>query len=121
MADNDPDVHVRPLADVLRGVDKGRALDSAADALHALVTAVQETGKPGTITLTVKVGPLPKARTNDSLLVTASVTSKMPVIDGNPSMFFVDDEGNLTRSDPRQIRLSDTELRLAKASREAAQ
>lgn len=112
---------MRPFADVLRGVDKGRALDSAAEALHALVTAVQETGKPGTITLTVKVGPLPKARSNESLLVTASVTSKAPVIDGNPSMFFVDSDGNLTRNDPRQIRLTDTELKLAKASGEAAQ
>ena len=48
---------MRLITDVLREIRKGRAVDLASERLADLVRAVDETNKPGTITITLKVKP----------------------------------------------------------------
>ena len=94
---------VRPFADVLRDLARGRVHDELSDALWAVIGGVRETGKPGSITLKVSVKPMPKAE--GMVIVADSVTVKVPEGDRTESIFFVTRDGNLTREDPAQMQL----------------
>ena len=48
---------MRPITDVLRDIRKGRAVEQATRLLAEVVRAVDETGKPGELTLKIKVKP----------------------------------------------------------------
>lgn len=91
---------VRPFADWLREQRKGLTHDELSDALHELIAAVNDTGKAGTLTLTIKVAPLGK--TGDVLQVTDAVKLTPPKRDRDASLFYTDDDGNLSKSDPNQ-------------------
>jgi hypothetical protein len=56
-ADTGQAAMVRPFADVLSEVNKGVVADEAATRLAELVASVRETGKGGSVTVTVKVDP----------------------------------------------------------------
>lgn len=91
---------IRPFADVLHDLHRGQIADEAAAQLADLVQAVQGYGKAGTFTLHIKVEPF---KGNDhQVMMSARCTSKPPA--GNPvgAVFFTDDNGNLSRDDPRQ-------------------
>jgi hypothetical protein len=65
--------------------------------------AVMETGKPGTLTLTVTVK---RAGKGIQFIVTDSIRTKLPENDPEPSFFFFDEEsGTLSRNDPYQPEL----------------
>lgn len=92
---------VRPFADFLQQQSGGTLHAELSDQLHNLIQAVQETGKGGSILLKVEVKPI--AGTNGkTLTVTDSVAVKAPKVERPKSIFFVTDDGNLTRNDPRQ-------------------
>lgn len=69
--------------------------------LREVVLKARETGKPGSITLTLSVEP----RGADSVIVVAKITEKMPKAEEPKSIFFVDDEGQLVREHPKQSTL----------------
>lgn len=94
---------IRPFSEVLIQQARGRTHDDLSLGLHNLIAAVQETGKGGKLQLTIDVKPL-KSDTN-TLQVVATVASKVPQVEQPASIFFVDDAGNLTRNDPRQMTL----------------
>lgn len=96
-----PDQHVRPFVDWLREQSGGRTHDELTDALAELVIAVKDTGKKGSLTLTITVAPFDKATTN-TLTVTDQVKVTLPQHDRRKSIFFGDDAGNLTRENPLQ-------------------
>lgn len=102
--------HVRPFAEVLVGIDRGRSHAELSDCLHRLIQAVQDTGRPGVLTYQLKVKP---ASADGMVELTDQVTFKPPVFARKVSMFFVDGTGNLTSRDPRQTEL---ELGLRDAS-----
>lgn len=80
---------------------KGDSERELSTALRDLAEAVEQTGKGGTITYTIKVTPNPNAEhvvtTSDEIKV------KLPQRDRRASIFFVDDSYRLVRSDPRQL------------------
>jgi hypothetical protein len=80
----------------------GRTHDELSQQLHELVAAVRDTGKKGSLTLTVTVARV-KGATENTLTVTDDVKSKVPVHDRKVSVFFADADGNLTRNDPNQL------------------
>ena len=97
------EIRVRPFADTLRDLGRGRVIDEAAVLLQDVVRSVAETGKKGRITLTVEVAPM---KGNESaLLVTAAAVAKLPPSEPIAGAFFPDEDGNLHRDDPRQIAL----------------
>lgn len=71
--------------------------------LQALVAAVEEHGKSGTLTLTIRVTPT--ATGANTFFIADDVKVKAPEPDRGASLFFSDGEGNLSRSDPRQPEL----------------
>lgn len=89
--------------DVLSQIRGGAALTDAARDLRELVQAVRETGKGGKLSFTITVEP-DKA---DETVVTLQpdVILKLPKKARASGIFYMDQHGNLTREDPRQIEL----------------
>lgn len=92
---------IRPFADWLREQSTGSTHEELGEALHDLIAKVQDTGKKGSLTLTITVGTLK----NDAavLVVEDRIKLKLPEHDRKASLFYPDKHGNLTRRDPRQL------------------
>ena len=81
----------------------GRSHEEISQEFHKLLAAVNEHGKKGSLTITVTAEP-PKGHI-DGAPVAISVDSvlKAPKASTPPSLYFVDDDGNASRNDPRQL------------------
>lgn len=97
--------HVKPFAAYLTATNSGKTHLALSEKLHDVAEAVLRTGKPGTITLTVKID----ADDVDSrrLAITETVAAKLPVGTAKKSVFWADDDGNLVRTDPTQLSFGD--------------
>lgn len=93
----------RPFAAWLQEHDRGALHAELTDELLELVAAVREHDKAGTVTLTVKVGPVDSD--DSALMVEADVKSKRPTAPRPNLLFFADAKGNISRRDPRQPEL----------------
>lgn len=89
---------------VLAEVQKGRISQSLASKLREVVKAVQATGQKGSISLTLKIQPAGGM----TVKVLPEVKTTVPEGEQETSIFFVTDEGDLSRSDPRQPQLPGT-------------
>lgn len=69
----------RPFADFLADHNRGAQHTEVSQALQDVVGAVVDTGKKGSVTLTVNVEPMKSAETG-TLLTTVVVSSKVPTI-----------------------------------------
>lgn len=96
------DQHARPFSDVL--AQQARAHQEATDGFHEVIAAVAETGKAGSVTITLKVEPDKKAE--GIFRVTDSVKVTIPKHDRATSIYFRDSTGNLTRNNPDQPELT---------------
>ncbi|MER8083802.1 hypothetical protein ABTZ57_01235 [Streptomyces sp. NPDC094048] len=92
---------VRPFAAFLQEQSGGQLHDELSTRLHELIEAVRETGKAGSISLKVDVKPI-AGTDGRTLTVTDTVAAKVPRTERPKSIFFVTDDGNLSRTDPRQ-------------------
>jgi hypothetical protein len=104
---------VRPFTEFLLQQGYGGTHDELTYGLHDLIAAVKDHGKGGSLVLTIKVDPVGKGDERQ-VMVTDNVVLKAPSGKRPTSIFFVDDDGNLTRKDPRQ-----PELPLREVSRPA--
>ena len=86
----------------LASQSEGRTATELTDGLAELVRRVKDTGKKGSISLTVAVEPL-KGSDNTTFLVKDSINLKLPEFDRSASVYFADDDGGLHRNDPRQM------------------
>lgn len=101
MPDEQEPTRIRPFADFLREQSKGLTHEELSANLQALVGAVADTGKKGSLTLIVHVDPI---KGDDAAFsIHDEIRLKLPEHDRPASMFFADDEHNLTRRDPRQL------------------
>lgn len=101
MTDQPENEEARAFASWLLEQAGGRTHDELSDGLRDLVARVQDTGKKGSITLTVKVAPLEKDP--NVLVVSDEIKLNLPEHDRKTSIYFTDDGGNLTRNDPNQL------------------
>jgi hypothetical protein len=92
---------VDPLS-VIQRLGSGHTLEDLCDALTATAQEVVATGKPGTITLTLKVSN--KGQGNPLVIVEETVARTSPKKDPKGAIFFALD-GALHREDPRQTRM----------------
>jgi hypothetical protein len=90
----------RPFADVLLDQASGRTHQELTVKLHKLIGDVIDTGKKGTLTLTLSIEPLKDAE--GMLTVHDAVTVKTPQRPRKPSTFFTTSDGNLSRDNPEQ-------------------
>lgn len=87
----------RPFADVLRELN-GETYDDLTLQLGEVVKAVIETGKSGSITLTLKIA----ANGKGAVTINDDVKIKIPEPPRAQTMFFATTSGSLLRTDPRQ-------------------
>lgn len=91
----DEERELRPFSEWLGIQRKGKLAEELATALADVNRAVIDTGKPGSLTLTIKVK---SAGDEVSVIVTDEVKAKLPEHDRGQSIFFVDEDGNAHRS-----------------------
>ena len=82
-------------------IDNGATLGEFAAALQALNNTVREVGKAGEITLTISVSPASKGNT-DVVMVRSKIKSKLPEATRRQTVFYLDDNNQLVRNDPKQ-------------------
>lgn len=108
---------VRPFSEVIGELDRGRVHNELSDRMHELIAAAQDTGKGGSITLTIGITPDGKT---GMLRFATKVVGKMPAAARAESLFFVDKHGNPTRQDPHQIALFEANEKAKQAALEQA-
>lgn len=91
---------IRPITDTLRSLGHGTFIDEASDALNKLVTAVDETGRAGKLTLTLSIKKA--TRGSGAMVIQDEIKLSMPKQDSRETMLFATPEGNLVTEDPRQ-------------------
>jgi hypothetical protein len=114
-----PDERVQPFAELMTLLDKGEVHAEASRALHDLVAAVADVGKPGTLTITVKLAPLKGS--SEQLIVSAQVSAKAPKSEPSNAIFWVDKGGALVRNDPHQPVIDGLRIVEPKAARVVGQ
>lgn len=92
----------RPIVDSLRHLQGGTFLDEASDRLAELVSAVDNTGKAGKITLEISVKKLSKG----AMAVVGKISLCAPQEAPESTLMFPTPEGNLLTEDPRQQKLT---------------
>ena len=95
------DPPIRPFADWLHEQSSGKTHDELSEALWDLVQRVQDTGKAGSISLTLHVG----FDGNGRVSTKDEVKLKLPEFNRPATAFFVDKHGNASRRDPNQPEL----------------
>lgn len=98
---DEPGTVIRPFAAFLQEQAGGQLHAELSERLHDLLQAVQETGKAGSIALKLDIKPIP-GTDGRTVTVTDTVTAKAPKTERPKSIFFLADDGNLSRTDPRQ-------------------
>jgi hypothetical protein len=93
-----PNRRYRQLSDSLVMLRDGALNDEGGRELNAAIAAVEATGKPAEVTLTLKIAPA--AKNSEMVKVEGSVKAKIPQGDRAPSIFYVDKNHNLSREDP---------------------
>lgn len=88
----------RPFTGFLQEQRRGALHQELSDMLADTVAAVTEHGKVGTVTLTLKIKPA-----GDQMVqVFDELKCKAPEGEKAPSIFYTDEQGNVSRTDPRQ-------------------
>lgn len=95
----------RPFATFLLETNKGRSHEELSAGLHEVIAEVLNTGKAGSISYRVDIKPA--AGVENMVTITDQIVRKVPRGERATSMFFVDDDGNLCRNDPRQQSIFD--------------
>lgn len=90
----------RPALDLIGDLRRGKTAHDLTEKLHELIAACRDTGKKGDLILRLTVEPDPEI--DSQMRVRDVITVKTPARTLRPSVFFVDDAGNLTRTDPNQ-------------------
>lgn len=86
--------------DTIRSIDKGRAASELETALAEVAKAVMEFRLKGEISIKLTFKP-----SGDGMETTMKITPKAPKRELKPAIFFVDEEGKLSRDDPNQPEL----------------
>lgn len=91
----------RNFSEIIAEVDSGALLDKLSDALSDVSKGVLETGKVGSLDLNIKV----KLNKKNQVYFSATVRNKIPEEGIAEAVFFVSENGDLTRHDPEQADL----------------
>lgn len=111
---------MKPITDVLREIRRGRVVDDATLKLQRLVEAVTQTGKAGTLTLELTVKP--NKNDKEQVVLISKVKCKTPEEELPEAIFFVDEDFDLVRDDPKQREMfAEVEGRTGRAAPAAAQ
>lgn len=85
-------------------------------AMAAVLAGVKEHGKPGSITLKIKIEPNPKYG-ESAVTVTPEVECKVPLRAHKKNMRFIDNDNCLVNDDPNQLKFAFAEKKTADATK----
>lgn len=85
--------------DLLTDIDNGNLVLDLEEVCKQVSQASMETMKKGSITLKIDFDPDPKS---EAIRISASLKHAIPVKPRKAKLFFVEADGTLTRSNPRQ-------------------
>lgn len=88
----------RPFTDVLREIKAGDLVDDASAELARVLLAVVANGKRGSLTMTLTISP----DGANAVTIDGEVKVKVPKPAIGKAIFFVNEEGDASRRDPRQ-------------------
>lgn len=92
---------MRPFTDTLNALRFGTLNDDLTEALHELTERCANTGKAGSLTLSITLKP----GKGGQIEVIDDVKVKLPKEEKGTTLMFATPEGNLQREDPRQLKL----------------
>lgn len=104
-----------PFSQQLQVLNRGAFDDEIGEALADLVKAVRQTGKAGTLTITIGVNKL-NARDENALKLTPKCKVKIPELAPYENIMFSTADGDLLRDDPNQRKIPDLETVPARAA-----
>lgn len=87
--------------ETLSALRYGTLIDDLTEEMNNLTTQCAETGRPGSLTITLQLKP----GKGGQIEVFDDIKVKLPKEEKGSSIFFVTPEGNLTRNNPRQPEL----------------
>lgn len=90
------------ISNFLNGLRGGRTVIELEEAIREVSREVAETGRAGSITLSITIEPGGASR----FVVKDKIGSKVPEHNRESSIFFQLENGDLSRNDPRQVSLS---------------
>jgi hypothetical protein len=94
---------IRPFTDLLRELGEGSVLDDLSAKMNALVEAVQNEHKQGTLMLTLTLKPAQNSAL--AMLVVPEVRIKKPEPELVGTIMFPTEDCNLVRDNPRQTKM----------------
>lgn len=92
--------------DTLLDIRDGDVVHELTEQLRDIVQRVRETGRPGSLTLTIKVKNVSKGA-GGALMLEDDIKVKLPVAEKGTTLLFATEDGQLQRNDPRQPRLAE--------------
>jgi hypothetical protein len=92
----------RAFANFLQDLRDGRAHSELSAHLGELITAIKDTGKGGSLTLTIKMKPASRGSDIDKVTITDSIKVDLPKPERGSDFFWLTDENDLSRNHPRQ-------------------
>ena len=104
-ATNEVPTTTRPFLETLRELRNGATLDDLSEQMAALVAAVRDSNKSGSLTLKISIKP---ATRNDAttVLIDDEVVVKMPKAERSATIMFTTEDNSLSRDNPRQQKLN---------------
>ena len=88
----------------LQGIRDGALVVMLSEELQDVITSVVENGKPGSLTLKLKIEP----NGDNAVTIVSDVSAKQAKAGIGKAIFYADPGGNLHRRDPRQGDMLDT-------------
>lgn len=82
---------------------KSRAIDDPDEAIRKVIAGMDETGKPGSVTITINLKPAGDGQ----FYATGSANAKVPSKPNRDKLFFYDHNYRPSRNDTRQLELSE--------------
>jgi hypothetical protein len=95
---------LKRFTDVLQDIRGGDVIHELTDQLREVVTRVTETGRPGELSLKLKVKPASKGA-GATLIIEDDIKVKLPVHEKGTTILYATKDGDLQRNDPRQPQL----------------
>lgn len=92
----------KAFAILLHDLRDGRTHDDMTQKFAELVREVEQTGRSGTLTLTLKVSAASRAQPVDKIIVQPTVKLTPPKPEAGEDFFWLTDDSELSRNHPRQ-------------------
>lgn len=92
--------------DTLAAIRQGLFLDELGDAIAQAARAARTTGKGAKVSITLTLAPIAKGQ-GEVLNVADTITVKLPSENKGATVLYANEDGDLSRNDPRQPKFAE--------------